>query len=144
VPISQGDLVAVVNGLLRRDALEPALALGADESPFARAKGLDDPVAGGVAANLRTMPRDVNGLGQRSQVKVHRPRFGFVDLLASRPGDPQLAVQVTTSRNPAARLAKALALPALQTWLEAGCCFEVWGWSKRGPHGKRKVWETKS
>src|ERR1700742_3464965 len=28
----------------------------------------------------------------------------------------------------------------LMPWLQAGNQFEIWGWRKRGPRGKRKVW----
>lgn len=31
----------------------------------------------------------------------------------------------------------------LKPWLEAGNRFEIWGWRKRGPKGKRKVWELR-
>jgi hypothetical protein len=61
-------------------------------------------------------------------------------VLAIHPGEPYLAVQSITGTNVAARLAKALALPALRTWLEADCRFEVHGWWKKGRRGKRKLW----
>jgi hypothetical protein len=77
-----------------------------------------------------------------AHAKVRRDLFGFIDVLAIRPGEPPLAVQATSGSNVAARLAKALALPALRTWLEAGCRFEVHGWAKKGPHGKRKLWDV--
>jgi hypothetical protein len=75
-----------------------------------------------------------------AHAKIRQDLFGFIDMLAIRTGERPLGIQATTSSNTAARLAKALALPALKTWLEAGCTFEVWAWSKKGPRGKRKLW----
>jgi hypothetical protein len=77
-----------------------------------------------------------------AHARIRQDLFGFIDVLAIRPGSPPLAVQATTTKNQAARLAKALALPELRTWLAAGCAFEVWGWSKKGPRGRRKLWEV--
>jgi hypothetical protein len=57
--------------------------------------------------------------------------FGFADVLAVRAGAPVLAVQATSASNHSARVRKAQALPAVQTWLAAGCAFEVWRWAKR-------------
>jgi hypothetical protein len=57
--------------------------------------------------------------------------FGFADVLAVREGAPVLAVQATSASNHAARVRKARDLPALWTWLAAGCAFEVWSWAKR-------------
>jgi hypothetical protein len=75
--------------------------------------------------------------------EVRQDLFGFIDVLAIRPGEPPLAVQATTGTNAAARLKKALALPALRTWLDAGSRLEAHGWSKKGPRGKRKLWTLK-
>jgi hypothetical protein len=41
-------------------------------------------------------------------------------------------VQVTSTANVSARLAKAKALPALASWLQAGGAFEVHGWARVG------------
>jgi hypothetical protein len=71
---------------------------------------------------------------------VRQDLFGFIDVLAITAGQRPLAIQATTAANAAARLAKARALPAQRTWLAAGCRFEVWGWARRGPRGKRKRW----
>jgi hypothetical protein len=46
-----------------------------------------------------------------------------------RPGEI-LLVQATSASNHAARVKKALALPALQDWLQAGGAFAVWNWRK--------------
>jgi hypothetical protein len=63
--------------------------------------------------------------------RVRCDLFGFADVLAVRAGAPVLAVQATSASNHAARVRKAQALPALRTWLAAGCAFEVWSWAKR-------------
>jgi hypothetical protein len=73
---------------------------------------------------------------------ITRDFLGIIDVLAVKPGEPVLGVQCTSSSNAAARLAKALAVPALRTFLTAGCAFEVWGWSMRGPRGGRKLWDV--
>jgi hypothetical protein len=75
-----------------------------------------------------------------AHAKVRQELFGFINVRAIPPGEPPLAVPATTSRNPPARLVKALALPALRSWLAAGCRFEVHGWSKKGLRGKWKLW----
>jgi hypothetical protein len=37
-------------------------------------------------------------------------------------------------------LVKALAQPGLAAWLQCGGRFEIHGWARRGPRGKRKLW----
>ena len=67
--------------------------------------------------------------------------FGCIDILAIHPElEVILGVQACTTGDAAKRTTKALAEPMLRTWLEAGGRFEVWGWAKRGPAGKRKLW----
>ena len=66
--------------------------------------------------------------------------FGCIDILAVRPGSPVLGVQATSQSNTSARFKKSIAVPQLRIWLEAGCVFEVWGWSLRGAAGIRKRW----
>lgn len=68
--------------------------------------------------------------------------FGFVDVVALHPDHGILAVQATTASNQAARLRKAIGQPALLVWLQAGGRVAVWGWSKRGPRGQRKLWDV--
>jgi hypothetical protein len=51
-----------------------------------------------------------------------------------------LLVQATVGSCHAARVAKAIAAPALSVWLLASGRFEIWSWAKRGPRGKAKVW----
>jgi hypothetical protein len=64
--------------------------------------------------------------------RVRQDLFGFADLMAVRADVPGvLAVQTTTTAHQADRLAKALALPALKVFLEAGNRLEIHGWLKR-------------
>jgi hypothetical protein len=66
--------------------------------------------------------------------------FNCGDLLAIKPGEPPLLVQVTTTGHQADRMAKALSRPGLLVWLRAGAAFAVHGWRKAGPRGGRKAW----
>jgi hypothetical protein len=69
--------------------------------------------------------------------------FGCIDIVAIRSDRPGvLGVQTTTRSNQAARLTKALAVPELCTWLQAGNTFWIYGWAKVGARGKRKLWEV--
>jgi hypothetical protein len=94
----------------------------------------------------RTLAR-LRELGYRADVVERRlPRcfitrdlFGCIDVVAVRPGEV-LGVQCTSASHLAARLRKARAAPGLRAWLAAGAHFEVWGWAKRRPRGRRKVW----
>jgi len=70
--------------------------------------------------------------------------FGFIDIVCvdGRPG--VLAVQSTTTTNQAARVTKIQSdelARAVNMWLMAGNRIVVHGWSKKGPRGKRKLWE---
>jgi hypothetical protein len=71
--------------------------------------------------------------------KIRRDLFGFIDILAVRPG-AILGVQTTSRAHKKDRLDKALALPALAEWLRAGGHFEVHGWANIGPRGAQKKW----
>lgn len=73
--------------------------------------------------------------------RVRQDLFGIIDLviLDGQGGGP-LGVQVTSGSNVAARITKAKAEPRLQHWLASPARFQVWGYSKQGPRGKRKVW----
>lgn len=72
--------------------------------------------------------------------KVRQDLFGFIDLLAMKQG-VLLGVQVTSTSNMNARKDKALESPNLRAWLITGNQFEVWGFAKKGPRGKRKLWQ---
>ena len=76
---------------------------------------------------------------------VTRDMFNFADLVVLRPGKPNLAVQVTSGPNLAARVKKILAEPRARMWLEGGGEIEAHGWRrlkvKRG--GKAVRWELR-
>ncbi len=74
------------------------------------------------------------------KINISRDFLGIIDILAVKVGEPILGVQATSGSNVAARVKKALGTPGLVVWLAVGGVFEVWGWAKRGPRGKRKVW----
>lgn len=68
--------------------------------------------------------------------------FGFVDIVAARAGDV-LLIQATSSDHAAHRRAKILQSPDLERIAFSGAKIEVWGWSKKGAHGKRKLWTVR-
>ena len=72
------------------------------------------------------------------QAKRRIDLFGCIDVVAL-DGNP-LGIQACAGSSHAARRAKAIAEPRLQLWLDAGCRFEVWSWTKKGKAGKRKLW----
>ena len=67
--------------------------------------------------------------------------FGVIDLVELRE-DRIVGVQVTSSSNISARVAKAKAEPRLAAWLRCGGLFEVHGWGKR-QHNNRKLWRVR-
>lgn len=69
--------------------------------------------------------------------------FGFGDLLACKPTGEIALVQTTTAANMAARKAKIYAIPQAAVWSQAGGKVILHGWAKRGPRGKRKLWQVK-
>ena len=76
-----------------------------------------------------------------SFIKRRFDLWGFIDLVAIRSTEKGvLGIQATSGSNITARIKKSLAIPELKVWLEAGNKFEVWGFSKKGARGKRKVW----
>lgn len=66
--------------------------------------------------------------------------LNYADLVAVHPDGRTLAVQATSGANVAARLKKVQECPAVPVCLAAKWAIEVWGWSKRGPRGGRKLW----
>jgi hypothetical protein len=76
--------------------------------------------------------------------RVRQDLFGFIDIVAIRDG-AIVAVQCTSTPNMASRctkIADECTEPARE-WLRAGGAIEVWGWAKRGPAGKRKLWTVR-
>lgn len=61
--------------------------------------------------------------------RTTRDLFGFIDLLAIKPGET-LAVQVTTTSHQANRIAKIASHPNVAAVREAGWAIHVHGWLK--------------
>lgn len=73
--------------------------------------------------------------------RIRQDLFGAIDILSVKITENGcLGVQATTTGNINSRVNKALSLPAIKAFVHAGNRFVVWGWAKRGPRGKRKVW----
>jgi hypothetical protein len=72
--------------------------------------------------------------------KIRIDLFGIIDIVVLDDAPGLLGIQATTSDNISARLAKIAESKEAKLWLERGLRLEVWGWAKRGPRGKRKLW----
>jgi len=72
--------------------------------------------------------------------KIRQDLYGFVDILAVKPGIT-LAVQTTTASNVAARVAKIRESPHLARVLAAGWRVEVHGWAR--PTKRIRVWRLR-
>lgn len=74
---------------------------------------------------------------------VRRDMLGFIDVLALGPG-AVYAIQTTEGGHSAERRTKIETEPTCEEGLAAcigaGIHVEVWGWSKCGAAGKRKLW----
>lgn len=75
--------------------------------------------------------------------KTRLDLFGIIDIIAIHPGAGIFGIQATSGSNHSARRVKSMDEPNLRLWLEAGGRFEVWSWAKKGPRGKRKVWQVR-
>ncbi len=75
--------------------------------------------------------------------KVRVDLFDCIDIVVLT-GYSILGIQTTSDSNLSARVKKALESPKIKLWLESGGCFECWGWGKKGPKGKRKLWTLRS
>src|SRR5581483_6625953 len=65
------------------------------------------------------------------------------DILAIKRGLPPLLVQCTSAANLASRWTKSIRSQEVKSWLlTLHASFEVWGWSKRGKRGERKLWDV--
>ena len=91
----------------------------------------------------------LRGQGYSAQVVEHwvpqtmrrRDLFGCIDIVAVHPKvDGVLGVQTTSATNFSARKTKALAIPELRVWMQAGGRFAVHGWRNKpikcGPKAK--------
>lgn len=75
--------------------------------------------------------------------RVRQDLFGFADLLCLK-ADTIMAVQTTSGSNVSARLEKIRQCQAATLWLECPTRkIVVHGWSKKGPRGKRKLWQCR-
>lgn len=72
-----------------------------------------------------------------------RDLFGVIDIVAVTPTGI-LGIQATSGSNVSSRINKAKAESRLIVWLRVGARFEVWGWAKQGPRGKRKTWQLRA
>lgn len=73
---------------------------------------------------------------------VRQDLFGGIDVVAIHPDhDGVLGVQATVTGSLSNRRKKLEKLPALKLWLQCGNRLELWGWSKKGKRGKRKMWQ---
>lgn len=76
---------------------------------------------------------------------VTKDLFGFGDILALDTEWGTLMIQTTTTEHAPNRVQKILGecREAATDWLAHGNRIQVWGWAKRGPAGKRKLWTLK-
>ena len=73
--------------------------------------------------------------------RMRNDLLGVIDIVAVGVGIVGvLGVQATTTGNMMARIQKGMAEPRLKVWLQSGNHFQVWGWSKKGKRGEKKVW----
>ncbi|MFQ5589579.1 MAG: hypothetical protein ACE5HE_00310 [Phycisphaerae bacterium] len=76
-------------------------------------------------------------------VKTRHDLFGFADIIAVLRNDVVL-VQTTSGAHVAARVSKILSLQSAALWLDSpNRHIVVHGWAKRGPRGKRKLWDCR-
>lgn len=62
--------------------------------------------------------------------RIRQDLFGFVDLVAMKPGRKPLLVQTTSGSNVAARIQKMSSIPAVQLAIDSGFDIQVHGWRK--------------
>lgn len=75
--------------------------------------------------------------------RVRHDLFGFVDIVALDPRTGLRMIQATTTDHMQERINKIEGdadLARIARSLGVRCAVEVWGWAKRGAHGKRKLW----
>ncbi len=73
---------------------------------------------------------------------IRQDLYGFIDILAIKPGEPILAIQACVVGDMSKRLKKIAGLPAPAIWLATGSPIQIWGWGKHGQRGKRKLWDV--
>lgn len=78
-----------------------------------------------------------------SFIKIRQDLFGILDIIAVHPIKKEvLGIQATSEKggNVSKHQKKIEGNKNLETWLQSGCKFEIWGWAKKGKAGKRKLW----
>lgn len=75
-----------------------------------------------------------------SFVKIRQDLFGWIDIVAFKPGVGFLGVQTTTLTHAAERLRKARGNLALEAWLQAGGALQVDAWFKERGRWARRVY----
>ena len=75
-----------------------------------------------------------------SHTRIRQDLFGFIDILAIRPGET-LAVQTTSRSNMAARVRKIAEHPNVAAVREAGWSIQVHGWAQKKPRAR---WECRT
>lgn len=78
-----------------------------------------------------------------SFTKQRTDLFGFIDLVAVKPGVGVVGIQACAAASHAARRDKIRESPLLADILASGMRVEVWSWAKQGGRGKRKVWTVR-
>lgn len=73
---------------------------------------------------------------------IRQDLFG-IDVLALKVGEPVLVVQATSGTNHSARRTKLESSGFIALWKQSGAALEIWSWSKRGPRGRRKIWQLR-
>lgn len=75
--------------------------------------------------------------------KIRQDLFQFIDIICIGHNEV-LAVQTTSDSNVSARVQKVTSTPAAAIWLMSPSRkIVVHGWAKKGPRGKRKLWELR-
>jgi hypothetical protein len=77
--------------------------------------------------------------------KTRKDLFSCIDMVEIRymTSPVLVGVQATTDAMIQDHIRKCfsdIVLPKLMAWMETGNQFEIWGWAKKGPRGKRKLW----
>jgi hypothetical protein len=80
------------------------------------------------------------GDGQKG---MRQDLFGCIDMIGIPPDGMLAGIQVTASSGHSARLNKILASDDMRAWVGSGARLLIISWGKKGPRGKRKLWEPR-
>jgi hypothetical protein len=79
-----------------------------------------------------------------SFIKQKFDALGFGDLLACHEGPPPwIMLAQVCGADVAPHIEKMRAEPRMREWLKSGGCVYIYGWTKKGARGKRKVWTVR-